>query len=125
MEKKGRFDAWGNPILDFIGMQKYYAGCDRSSKILRQLMPHRYFVIPDVEIRVFKNRPGEIEVIRLYPGGSNRNVYIIKDRAMDALRRLWKGTGRAWKKQDMGYYVAFRKNGCVCRETAGKFGALA
>ena len=119
------FDAWGNPILDCFGMRHYFSECERSTKVLRSLMPHRYVVIPDCEIRLYKNNQTEIEVIRVWPGGHERQIYLIEERVKNALRRLWKARTGVWRVEDKVLYFAFRHTGCVRPETAGKHGARA
>ena len=123
--KARRFDAWGNPILDCFEMRRFYSRCERSTKVLKNYMPHRYVVIPDCEIRLYKNNLDEIEVIRLWPAGEVRQIHLLGQRAKNALRRLWKAHTGAWRVEDRVLYYAFRHTGCVRLESAGKYGARA
>lgn len=116
-----RYDAWGNLILPHLAMLAYYKDDPESLKILRSSMAHRFVVIPNVEIRVLPAQPERAVVWLIYPGGTVQNDLMLSARAVDALRRTYRGKPGWTHAIDKYGWCVFRKVGRVILETAGKY----
>lgn len=91
------FDGWGNPTSDYFRMLSWFAGDERSLKVLRSEAPFRTVCLPSVEIEMRLPCDGVITVRRAWPGGSLVNRIVLGEHGLNALRRLFKAPRGCWK----------------------------
>lgn len=117
-----RYDAWGNAILPLDAMLAYYANDAKSLEVLNSKLPHRYAVIPTVEIHIAPNQTKEVYVYYIFPGGNESQIIYPSQHALCALRKAYKGRG-GWKgyKNKFGYFI-IRREGRVIPLSYQKFG---
>lgn len=114
MCKKGcnRFDAAGHRILPHADMALYYKDDPKSLEIVRRNMPHRYVIIPIIEILFDAKKPGCVDVYKVYPGETILLQKELSLMAVDGLRRAYKGLG--------GWTVKYNKMGIICLRREGR-----
>lgn len=123
MSKKcSRYDAWGHKILPHADMLFYYKDDPISRGIVSRWMPHRYVCIPSVEILINCSNPESVDVYLVYPG---ETALIHKDmsvRAVEALRRTYRGRPGWRVVNQRGGVVRLRREGRVILDPLRKFG---
>lgn len=119
--KCARYDAAGNRILSREDMIKYYQQDKSSLDIVTRWMPFKYVVYPDIEIRIGKNAPGTVTVIKIYPGETKEQTFEVSNRAMDGLRNTWT-CGKGWQHKNGTGYVSLRFPGRVVPDPLKRFG---
>lgn len=123
-----RRDGWNNPIASRELMVLYYKYDPESLKVLRECLPKDYAVIPDMHILIHPKRQEEIYITRVYPGGADSITYYPTARALQALRKAYKGRG-GWKGRiDHAGWIAIERRGRViplnkCKSRGGHGGA--
>jgi hypothetical protein len=115
------WDAWGNPILPYPEMRKIYQFDQHSLEHLRKHLPHRTVVLPDIEIRIDLDRPSTVTVYYIYPAGNESRTFILSLRALDALRRTYKGRKGWCREVTKSGWVILRHKGTLILEPTGKF----
>lgn len=117
-----RYDAWGNPILPHAQMLIYYRDNPEALEIIKNNMPHRFVVIPNVDIQIQTGISPIVVIYLTYPGGDRHIVIDPSVRSWEALRRTWHGK-KGWKHFYTGKgIVTLRREGTVILDTARKFG---
>jgi hypothetical protein len=91
------FDGNGHVTLDFAHMLELYADRRGSLVILRHFPPFRYIVVPDIELHIKKDRSVPSYVVHRYPGEIRSLEIKLNQRALDALRRLYKSGDLCWR----------------------------
>lgn len=117
-----RYDAWANPILPYDQMLVYYQDDPKSLAVLHNKLPHRYAVIPTVEIHISPQYKTEIYIYYIFPGGTESKVVYPSEHALQALRKAYKGHD-GWKgHKDKNGFSVIRRKGCVIALSYSKFG---
>lgn len=119
------WDGLGHPILDFYSMRDLYEPCERSTRVLSRCLPCQYAVSPEIEISFDCTDPREVTVRVWYPGASQRNVYILGERALSGLRKVYSGKTRGWKTEKKGNHITFKRDSFLYPLKHPKFGILA
>jgi hypothetical protein len=115
-----RYDAWGNPILPREEMIRYYASDEKSLRIVRNNIPCRTVVLPEVEIRIFPECVEQFEVLTVYPGGQVSKVHDMTEKALKALRTAYRGK-KGWTHEKTAFgCIVLRHKGRVILESTGK-----
>jgi hypothetical protein len=78
-------------------MLALYADRKPSLAVLRRFPPHKYLVIPDVELHVKKDPCDQSYLIKIYPGSAVRLDIKLNDRALIALRRWYRSGDITWR----------------------------
>jgi hypothetical protein len=112
---KQHFDAWGNPILGFLEMIRYYSGDERSLTNLRHFGLQGVVVIPSVEIEIRLDNPGEMFVMLVYPAGWVRNRIIMTDRVKTSMRHLYVSPETHWRHYRGDNSIIWKRKGRVIR----------
>ena len=119
---KCRYDAWGKKILPHADMILYYKDDVDSLDIVRRFMPHRHVCIPTVEILIDCKNPEMVDVYLIYPG---ETILLTKDmsvRAVEGLRRTYRGK-KGWTVKDQkNGVVNLRREGRVILDPCRKYG---
>lgn len=118
---KCRYDAWGNSILPHSEMLLYYKQDENSLKILKNHLPHRFVIIPDVEIRISPEDSTNVLVYLIYPGRTESKSLYTTPRVLFALRKTFRGR-KGWTREvKKNNVVILRHRGRVMIEPSGKF----
>lgn len=120
--KKPRYDSWGNKILSFMDMRKYYARCDRSLEVLRSCLPHQFTCIPDITIRLDVWDPKHINLTKVYPGETIIVDHYVGERALEAFRNMVRKPKSGWKTERKGQTFYFQRKGFLHRLKFSKYG---
>jgi len=119
--KQKHFDSWHNPIMGLYEMRDYYAGCKRSTEVLRRFMPVRYVAIPTTRIVLAKGSGGDARIERVWPGGSDVRTKFLSDHQVKALRRLYKAPRGGWRVLEGKNTVTFVRTGFLIPVRAYKY----
>jgi hypothetical protein len=107
------FDGWGRTIVGYMDMVRWYQGDEESLKVIRNLPPFRYVVVPDAEIILDVRRPDQVTIRLTWPGGNLSKIYFIGPRVINSLRALYVSSEVSWRHRKEENTVIWKRRGKV------------
>lgn len=119
--EKDHYDAKGDKTYSWMQLRAIIQD-KKSREYLSKKMLFQLWVIPFIEIRIYKNNPNEIQ-LRLYGCGTDTCITCdFNERRKRGLRNLytswWK---RGWVKIENNSYVAFMRDARVIPDPARRY----
>lgn len=119
---KCRFDAAGHRVLPHPEMLLYYQNDPVSLNRVRSWMPHKYIVVPIVEIHIHLGKEVTIQVYKIYPGETQHEFYNASVRALEGLRATFSGKKKGWTVTNKNGLVVLRREGRVIMDPKKRYG---
>jgi hypothetical protein len=96
-------------------MVDYFEDDKQSVDLLRTTRPSDLIVVPDTYIRLNKEHPANLTIVKVYPN-KQEVIYVNGNmRAVEKLRKLWKNKRARWFSQLEGSFCVFHLTGKIVR----------
>jgi hypothetical protein len=94
-------------------MLMYYEDDKQSQELIRRNRPSDLYLLPDIYIRLNKDNPANITVVKVWPNRQETKFICANIRAVDNLRKLYTNKKSPWSHYRDGRFVVFHLVGRV------------